>query len=134
MFGSLGFPEILFILALALIVFGPRRLPEIGRTIGRALGEFRRATGDLKRTFDQETRSFEQDAELDSPFTAARPEAPTPVPEPASGSNGIVGSPSEPASDLESGSEAEVRSEPNGEPEGELEGESKEAPAGHEES
>lgn len=62
MFGSLGFPEILFILVLALLVFGPRRLPEIGRTIGRALGEFRRATGDLKRTFDQETRSFGLDA------------------------------------------------------------------------
>lgn len=130
MFGSLGFPEILFILVLALIVFGPRRLPEIGRTIGRALGEFRRATGDLKRTFDQETRSFGQDAELDSPFTAARPEAPTPVPEPASSSNGIADSESDPASDLEPGSEAEVLSEPDDEPEGE----SKETAEGHEES
>jgi len=54
MFGSLGFPEILFILVLALLVFGPKKLPEVGRTIGRALGEFRRATGDLKRSFDQE--------------------------------------------------------------------------------
>ena len=86
MFGSLGFPEILFILALALIVFGPRRLPEVGRTIGRALGEFRRATGDLKRTLDRETSSFEQDAELDSPVTTARPPARAPVPEPASDS------------------------------------------------
>lgn len=57
MFGSLGFPEILFILVLALLVFGPRKLPEVGRTIGRALGEFRRATGDLKRSFDQEMNS-----------------------------------------------------------------------------
>ncbi len=56
MFGSLGFPEILFILVLALLVFGPKKLPEVGRTIGRALGEFRRATGDLKRSFDQEIR------------------------------------------------------------------------------
>ena len=62
MFGSLGLPEILFILVLALLVFGPRRLPEVGRTIGRALGEFRRATGDLKRSFDQEMSSFEKDA------------------------------------------------------------------------
>jgi TatA/E family protein of Tat protein translocase len=54
MLGSLGLPEIIFILLLALLVFGPKRLPEIGRKLGRALGEFRRATGDLKRTFDQE--------------------------------------------------------------------------------
>jgi len=54
MLGSLGFPEILFILVLALLVFGPRRLPEVGRKVGRALGEFRRATGDLKRSIDRE--------------------------------------------------------------------------------
>ncbi len=133
MFGSLGFPEILFILALALIVFGPRRLPEVGRTIGRALGEFRRATGDLKRTFDRETSSFEQDAGLDS-VTAVRPEARTPVPEPASGSNDIAGSESDPASDLEFGSEAEIQSVPDYETESEPEGESKDAPEDREES
>lgn len=54
MFGSLGAPEIIFILLLALLVFGPRRLPEMGRTIGRALGEFRRATTDLKRSINTE--------------------------------------------------------------------------------
>lgn len=54
MLGSLGLPEILFILVLALLVFGPKRLPEMGRKIGRALGEFRRATGDLKRSIDRE--------------------------------------------------------------------------------
>jgi TatA/E family protein of Tat protein translocase len=54
MFGSLGLPEILFILVIALLVFGPRRLPEIGRTIGKALGEFRRATTELKRSIDTE--------------------------------------------------------------------------------
>ena len=54
MIGSLGVPELLFILVLALLVFGPRKLPEIGRTLGRALGEFRRATSDLKRTLDVE--------------------------------------------------------------------------------
>ena len=54
MIGSLGVPELLFILVLALLVFGPRKLPEIGRTLGKALGEFRRATSDLKRTLDVE--------------------------------------------------------------------------------
>ena len=59
MIGSLGLPEIIFILVLALLIFGPRRLPEIGKTLGRALGEFRRATTDLKRTFDSELSSEE---------------------------------------------------------------------------
>ncbi|HEX6201678.1 MAG TPA: twin-arginine translocase TatA/TatE family subunit [Thermoanaerobaculia bacterium] len=54
MFGPLGTMEILFILVLALLVFGPRRLPEVGRTIGKALGEFRRATTDLKRSVNAE--------------------------------------------------------------------------------
>ena len=59
MFGSLGVPEILLILAVALIVFGPRKLPEIGRTIGKALGEFRKATDDLKSTLEREVRMEE---------------------------------------------------------------------------
>ena len=71
MFGTLGLPEILFILVLALLVFGPRRLPEMGRTIGKALGEFRRATGDLKRTFDRETSAFERGVDADTFETPA---------------------------------------------------------------
>ncbi len=59
MIGSLGFPELIFILVLALLIFGPRKLPEIGRSIGRALGEFRRATTDLKRTLDSELSAEE---------------------------------------------------------------------------
>ena len=45
---SLGFGEILVILILALVIFGPKRLPEMGRTIGRSLKEFRRAATDLR--------------------------------------------------------------------------------------
>lgn len=56
MFGSLGFQELLLIFAVALIVFGPRKLPEIGRSIGKALGEFRRATEDLKSTIEREVK------------------------------------------------------------------------------
>ena len=74
MLGSLGIPEVLFIFVIALLVFGPRRLPEIGRTLGKALGEFRRATTDLKRTFDAEAASIE---EVTHPVPA-----PEPVPEP----------------------------------------------------
>jgi len=54
MLGSLGFQEIALILVLALLIFGPKKLPEIGRTLGRSLGEFRRATTDLKRSIEQE--------------------------------------------------------------------------------
>lgn len=49
---SLGFGEIVLILLLALIIFGPRRLPEMGRTIGRSLKEFRRAAADLRAELD----------------------------------------------------------------------------------
>lgn len=54
MFGPLGFPELIFILVLALLIFGPKRLPEIGRTIGKGMAEFRKASTDLKRTINTE--------------------------------------------------------------------------------
>ena len=56
MFGSLGVPELLLIFVVILIVFGPRRIPEIGRTLGKALGEFRKATDELKNTIEREVR------------------------------------------------------------------------------
>jgi TatA/E family protein of Tat protein translocase len=56
MFGSLGVPELLLIFFVILVVFGPRRIPEIGRTLGKALGEFRKATDDLKNTIEREVR------------------------------------------------------------------------------
>jgi len=72
MFGSLGLPEILLILVVALLVFGPKRLPEVGRTIGKGLGEFRRASADLKRTVNAEL-ALDDD---ERPRTARRPEPP----------------------------------------------------------
>lgn len=56
MFGSLGLPELMLIFIVALVVFGPKRLPEIGRTLGKALGEFKKATDDLKTTIEREVR------------------------------------------------------------------------------
>lgn len=54
MFGPLGVPELLFIFALALLIFGPRKLPEIGRTLGKGISEFRKASNELKRTINAE--------------------------------------------------------------------------------
>ena len=96
MFGSLGLPELMLIFAVALIVFGPRKLPEIGRTLGKALGEFKKATDDLKSTIEREVRlediktiTANPIAALDTvsrsePAPPPAPEAPataTPVPE-----------------------------------------------------
>jgi sec-independent protein translocase protein TatA len=49
---NLGFGEILLILVLALVIFGPKRLPEMGRSIGRSMREFRRATSDLRNEIE----------------------------------------------------------------------------------
>ncbi len=54
MFGNLGGPELIFILAIALLIFGPKRLPEIGRMVGKGMAEFRRASNELKRTLNAE--------------------------------------------------------------------------------
>jgi len=61
MFG-MGMPEILLIMAVALIVIGPKKLPELAKTLGKTFGEFRKATSDLKDTFtvDLETPSTEK--------------------------------------------------------------------------
>jgi len=61
--GPLGWPETVFIFFLALILFGPKKLPELGRTVGKALTEFRRASSELKSTFDREMKSLEQETE-----------------------------------------------------------------------
>jgi TatA/E family protein of Tat protein translocase len=86
MFGSLGVPELLLIFVVILIVFGPRRIPEIGRTLGKALGEFRKATDDLKGTIEREVRLEElkqAGSSLVTPFESisrTEPDIPSPPP------------------------------------------------------
>ena len=54
--GSLGMQEIMVIFVLALIVFGPRKLPELGKSLGRGLAEFKKASNELKQTWEEEVR------------------------------------------------------------------------------
>ena len=61
--GPLGWPEMTFIFILALLLFGPKKLPELGRTLGKAMTEFRRASNELKATFDREMKNLEQETE-----------------------------------------------------------------------
>ena len=56
---NLGFPEMLFLFLVALLLFGPKKMPEIGRQIGRALAEFRRASNELKGQLENEMRQLE---------------------------------------------------------------------------
>src|SRR5688572_23792398 len=77
MFGPIGMPELLIILTLALIIFGPRKLPELGRSLGKSLGEFKRASNELRNTLDEEIRVEEEQRTAKA---AAAPE-PSPVTE-----------------------------------------------------
>lgn len=73
MLGSIGMPELLVIFLVALIVFGPRRLPELGKALGQTLQEFRRASSNLQRSLEEEI-----EAEKKSPATKPVPVAAPP--------------------------------------------------------
>lgn len=99
MFGSLGIPELLLIFVVILIVFGPRRIPEIGSMLGKALAEFRKATDDLKNTIEREVRLEELKkitpptlAEFTTPFESISRTAPAAVPDPAAPQPELVAS------------------------------------------
>jgi sec-independent protein translocase protein TatA len=76
MFGPIGMPELIVIMVIALIIFGPRKLPELGRSLGRSLNEFKRASNELKHTLDEEIRVEEQrSTERQQPPEPPRPSA-----------------------------------------------------------
>jgi Tat protein translocase TatB subunit len=77
MFG-IGMTELMVIFVIGLVVLGPKRLPELARTLGKSLAEFRRASNDLRREF----MSVTEDAEITPPGLAPRTTPPAPVPAP----------------------------------------------------
>jgi TatA/E family protein of Tat protein translocase len=81
MFGPIGMPELIIILTIALIIFGPRKLPELGRSLGKSLQEFKRASNELKSTLDEEIRLDEQRTAERERAQATAPAAPRPVDE-----------------------------------------------------
>ena len=60
MFGSIGMPELIIIFVIALIIFGPRKLPELGRSLGKSIAEFKKASNELRNTLEEEIRLEEQ--------------------------------------------------------------------------
>jgi len=72
MLGSIGMPELIIIFVIALIIFGPRKLPELGRSLGKSLAEFKKASNELRNTLEEEIRIEEQKE------AASKPAATTP--------------------------------------------------------
>ena len=77
MLGSIGLPELSIIFVIALIIFGPRKLPELGRSLGKSLAEFKRASNELRTTLEEEIRLEDQKAA--APPKAAEPPPGAPV-------------------------------------------------------
>lgn len=77
MFGSIGTPELLVIFVIALVVFGPRRLPELGRSLGRTINEFKRAGSELQHTLEREV---EDDAKRQTAAASSEAESPALTP------------------------------------------------------
>jgi sec-independent protein translocase protein TatA len=94
MFGSIGMPELIVIFVIALIIFGPRKLPELGKSLGKSIAEFKRASNELRNTLEEEIRVDEQRqrttaapaplpaASSATPLTAVPTAAAEPTPDP----------------------------------------------------
>jgi len=78
MLGSIGMPELIIIFVIALIIFGPRKLPELGRSLGKSLAEFKRASNELKSTLEEEIRLEETRSVLEEKKAATAQTVPAP--------------------------------------------------------
>jgi TatA/E family protein of Tat protein translocase len=75
MFGSIGMPELIVIFVIALIIFGPRRLPELGRSLGKSINEFKKASNDLRNSLEEEIRLEEHKTPVAAPMPTTHPPA-----------------------------------------------------------
>ena len=73
--GPIGVPELILIFVVALIVFGPRKLPELGRSLGKSIAEFKKASNELKSTLEEEIRLDEQRTALEESKAKAAAQA-----------------------------------------------------------
>jgi sec-independent protein translocase protein TatA len=80
MLGSIGMPELIIIFVIALIIFGPRKLPELGRSLGKSIAEFKKASNELKSTLEEEIRLEETRSNLEATRAATQATAATNVP------------------------------------------------------
>jgi sec-independent protein translocase protein TatA len=101
MFGNIGMQELIIIFVIALIIFGPRRLPDLGKSLGRSIAEFKRASNDLRNTLEEEIRVDEQRQAKNTATTsyaAAADTQTTPVPDgPASDPRATDNTPIQPS-------------------------------------
>jgi sec-independent protein translocase protein TatA len=97
MFGTLGGPELFLILVVALIVFGPRKLPEIGKSLGKMMAEFRKASNEFKRTIETEVEAdkIRESMRIEMPRfdepSPSKPAEPSVTPSPPSEGPGAPG-------------------------------------------
>jgi len=80
MLGSIGMPELIVIFLIALVIFGPRKLPELGRSLGKSIAEFKRASNELRSTLEDEIRLEERTAAIKPAPSTAVPPAPVTAP------------------------------------------------------
>jgi sec-independent protein translocase protein TatA len=81
MLGSIGMPELVLIFIVALIVFGPKKLPEIGKSLGKGLAEFKKASDDFKQSIQKEVDGLKEEARLEPPASPVpAPSAAAPAP------------------------------------------------------
>jgi TatA/E family protein of Tat protein translocase len=90
----LSIPHLIVIFVVALVVFGPEKLPELARSLGKVMAEFRRHTNDLRSTFEGHLRDLEREADARKPRLAPLPAAPQATAQPTTPSSGTV--PSDP--------------------------------------
>ena len=87
MFGSIGMPELVIILVIALIIFGPRKLPELGKSLGKSINEFKKASTELQNTLEKEIQ-VEEEKEKDVKRAATAAAQPAAAAEDADGTHG----------------------------------------------